>query len=180
MEQATVISFAGRCYSARAGRLEEALVYATRARQAGDVLNNARLRALRVMESEPYLYQGNWEAVVRVVEEYLPAAWEIREWPAILFSSAWLAIAYLKLGKLDNAKGILDRVFREAPLRTFIEGRGAGTGVWGFAFVKIALAKLHLAAGDTGQALEAAHDGLSFAQRHRLPSRTGRRPSCSR
>ena len=41
------------------------------------------------------------------LERALPVAWEIREWNAVLCSSAWLAIAYLKLGKADDAKRIL-------------------------------------------------------------------------
>ena len=93
----------------------------------------------------------------------MPAAWEIREWNAVLCSSAWLAIAYLKLGKRDDAKRILDRVLKEVPFRAL----GAGD-VHGVAFSKIALAQLHLAVGDASQALSAASSALGFAEQYRL------------
>ncbi|MGC2198807.1 MAG: hypothetical protein WA633_01450, partial [Stellaceae bacterium] len=108
------------------------------------------------------LYKGDWDAVVRVAENALPAAWEIREWVAVLFSSAWLAIAYLKLGELDDAKRILDRVFKEVPLRAL------PTNIHGVAFAQIALAQLHLATGNTGEALRAAGTALGIATQHRL------------
>ena len=77
--------------------MEEALVYARRAYEAGVALDDMRLRALRSMEAEPHMYKGDWDAVVEVVEKALPAAWEIREWTAVLFSSAWLAIMNTRL-----------------------------------------------------------------------------------
>ena len=120
LQQAIIMTFGGRCYSARAGRLEEAFVYARRAHEAGDVLDNARLRALRAMEAEPYLYQGDWNAVIEVAERALPAAWEIREWLVVGCASAWLAMSYLKMGKIDDARRVLDRVFKEAPLRSIV------------------------------------------------------------
>ena len=135
LEQAIVMTYGGRCYAARAGRLEESLVYARRAYEAGDALDDARLRALRSMEAETYMYQGDWNAVVGVAETALPAAWEIREWNVVLCSSAWLAIAYLKLGKPDDAKRILDRVIKEIPVRTFSAAAVSGA-VHGVAFRK--------------------------------------------
>ena len=167
LEQAIVMTYGGRCYGARAGRLEESLVYARRAYEAGAALDDMRLRALRSMEAEPHMYKGDWNAVVRVAEEALPAAWEIREWNAVLCSSAWLTIAYLKLRKPDDAKRILDRVFNEVPRRAFSAASVAGS-VHGVAFSKIALAQLDLAAGDTGQALSSANKSLEFAEQYRL------------
>ncbi len=167
LEQAIVMTYGGRCYGARAGRLEESLVYARRAYEAGIALDDKRLRALRGMEAEPYMYKGDWNAVVRVAEEALPAAWEIREWNAVLCSSAWLAIAYLKLEKPDDAKRVLDRVLKEVPFRAF-SAAGAAGSVHGVAFSKIALAQLYLAVGDTGQALSAANMALEFAEEYRL------------
>jgi len=167
LQQAIVMTYGGRCYGARAGRLEEALVYARRAYEAGVALGDMRLRALRSMEAEPHMYKGDWNAVVRVAEQALPAAWEIREWNAVLCSSAWLAIAYLKLGKPDDAKRILDRVFKDVPLRAFSAAGVAGS-VHGVAFSKIALAQLDLAAGDAEQALSSANKSLEFAEQYQL------------
>ena len=157
------MSYGGRCYSARAGRLEEAFVYARRTHEAGDALDNARLRALRAMEAEPYLYQGDWNAAIEVAERALPAAWEIREWLAVGCASAWLAMSYLMLGKIDDARRVLDRVFKEAPLRVIGQ-----SNVNGVVLCWIALAQLHLAAGDTSQALSAANMALQIAEERRL------------
>ena len=52
-------------------------------------------------------------------EKALPVAWEIREWAVVLFSSAWLALARLKLGQPDKAQRVLDRVYTEAPRRIY-------------------------------------------------------------
>ena len=163
LQQAMIMTAGGRCYSARAGQLEDALRYADRVRDAADALDNPQLRAWIAMNAEPHMYKGDWDAVVEVVEKALPAAWEIREWTAVLFSSAWLAIAYLKLGKADDAKRVLDRMFKEVPLRTF-----GPLGMHGVAFAQIALAQLHLAVGDTDQALSAADRALGIAEQYRL------------
>jgi tetratricopeptide (TPR) repeat protein len=163
LQQAIMMTLGGRCYGARAGRLDEAFVYARRAHEAGDVLDNAQLRALRAMEAEPYLYQGDWNAAIEVAERALPAAWEIREWLAVGCASAWLAMSYLKLGKIDDARRVLDRVFKEAPLRVIVR-----SAVHAVVLPWIALAQLHLAAGDTGQALSAANMALQIAEERRL------------
>jgi tetratricopeptide (TPR) repeat protein len=167
LQQAVVMTYGGRCYGARAGRLDESLAYARRAYEAGDELDDAKLRALRAMEAEPYMYKGDWDAVVRVAEQGLPKAWEIREWNAVLCSSVWLSMAYLKLGKPDDAKRILDRAFKEVPFRG-IGAAGMATSVHGVALTKIVLAQLHLAVGDTAQALSAAEMALEFAEQYRL------------
>ena len=99
----------GRCYSARAGKLDQALVFAGRVREVADALNNAELRAWCAMEAEPYYYRGLWDEAVLAAEEALPVAWEIGEWAVVFFSSAWLALAYLKLGQPDKARRVLDR-----------------------------------------------------------------------
>ncbi len=78
-----------------------------------------------------------------------------------------MAIAFLKLGKPNDAKRILDRVFKEVPLRAF-SAAGAAGSVHGVAFSKIALAQLHLAVGDISQALNAANMALEFAEQYRL------------
>jgi tetratricopeptide (TPR) repeat protein len=78
-----------------------------------------------------------------------------------------VGFAYLKLGKSDDAKRILDRVFKEVPLRAF-NAAGVAGSVHGVAFSKIALAQLDLATGDTGQALSSANKSLEFAEQYRL------------
>jgi class 3 adenylate cyclase/tetratricopeptide (TPR) repeat protein len=118
-EQAYAMVVGGRCWCARAGKLEEALSYAARAREIGEAMDNAVLRAWGAMEGEPYMYKGHWEEVVRVVEEGLPFAWEIGEWLVILASSSVLGIAYLKLGRFEDAKRVLGQALKESQVRTF-------------------------------------------------------------
>ena len=69
------------------------------------------------MNAEPYYYRGLWDEAVWLPRSALPVAWEIGEWAVIMFSSAWLAMAYSKLGQSDNARRILDRLFNEMPAR---------------------------------------------------------------
>ena len=157
------MSAGGRCYSARAGRLDEALAYADRVQEGCDALDSARLRAWIAMNAEPHLYRGDWEAVVRIAENALPSAWEIREWVVVVFASAWLTIAYLKLGRAADAKQVLDRVFKEVPLRTF-----SASTMHAVAFVNLTLAQLHLAGGNLGQALSAAGTALRVAERYQV------------
>ncbi len=113
-EQAMQMVSVGRCYCSRAGRLAEALDYAAHARTIGEGLDDARVRAWGAMEAEPYMYKGLWGEVTRVAEQGLPVAWEIREWTVILFASAWLGLALLRLGRLDDAMRVLGRARKEA------------------------------------------------------------------
>ena len=156
------ISAGGRCYSARAGRLDDSLRYAERVHEVSDAIDSPRLRAWIAMNSEAHLYRGDWQTVVRIAESALPAAWEIREWVVVVFASAWLAIAYLKLGRTSEAKQLLDRVFKEVPLRAF-----PANAMHAVAFVHVALAQLHLASGNTGQALSTAGTALRVAEQYR-------------
>jgi tetratricopeptide (TPR) repeat protein len=146
----------GRCYSSRAGRIDDALQYAARAREIGEALGDSQLRAWRAMEAEPYLYRGQWAEAARVAEENLPVALEIGEWDVVLFASGFLGMAYVKLGRLEEAKRVLDRAAREAGVRP------------GFAyprsFVQIAVAQLHLALGEPARAVEAARQALALAE----------------
>jgi tetratricopeptide (TPR) repeat protein len=159
--QGFLMASQGRCNNARAGRLEEAFRYAARAREAGDTLNDPRLRAWRAMEAEPYMYKGLWDRAALSAEEALPAAWQIGEWPVVLFSSAWLAIVYLKLGRLAEARRLLDRTFKEMPARVL------GPLAWVNAYTQIALAQVHLAFGELGQALNVAGQALAVAKQGR-------------
>ena len=109
----------GRCYSARAGKLDQALVFARQARSVADELDDPELRAWTAMEAEPLYYRGLWDEAVRIAENALPVAWEIREWGVILFSSTWVALACLKLKQSDKAQRVLERVLTEAPHLSF-------------------------------------------------------------
>jgi len=151
------MGYTGRCYSCRAGRLGEAFAYAAGAREAATVAGDPRLHVWRAMEAEPYLYQGRWEEVIRAAEEGLPESYEIREWTAVLFASAWLGIAYTKLGRLNEARGVVGRALREGEAR-------AGTPYY-YTYLQIALAQIHLAASEPGDALVVAQKARELAER---------------
>jgi hypothetical protein len=65
-DEAMDMVIGGRCYSSRAGKVQDALDYAARAREIGEALGDSRLRACRAMEGEPNFYKGLWPEVVRV------------------------------------------------------------------------------------------------------------------
>jgi tetratricopeptide (TPR) repeat protein len=155
-DQAYTMASGGRCYCAREGKLDEALKYAARAREIGEAMGDARLRAWGAMEAEPYMYKGLWKNVVRVAEEGLPVAWKIREWPVIFWSSGWLGIAYLKLGRLEDAKRILDRLLKEIEARTILP--------YFITYLQIAAAQLQLAIGEPEKALGASRKALQLAE----------------
>ena len=159
-EQAYAMEVGGRCWCARAGKLEEALSYAARAREIGEAMDNAMLRAWGAMEAEPYMYKGLWEQVVRVAEEGLPTAWEIGEWFVIFFSSSWLGFAYLKLGRLEDAKRVLGRALKESQARSFRPFR--------INYLQIQVAHLHLSLGEPDEALDAARNALELAESNRF------------
>jgi class 3 adenylate cyclase/tetratricopeptide (TPR) repeat protein len=131
-----IMAMSGRCHSSRAGRMEQALSYATRARATTEAIGDARLRAWCGMEAEPYMYQGRWEDVVRVGEEGLRAAWEILEWTPIYFISAWTGLAYLKLRRLEDARRVVSRAVREAGARAVVP--------FLITYLHVTLAQLHL------------------------------------
>jgi class 3 adenylate cyclase/tetratricopeptide (TPR) repeat protein len=160
LQQGFMMAGEGRCFHARAGKLNESLMYAARVREAGDVLDNARLRAFRAMEAEPLLYKGDWNKLVLAVEGALPAAWETGEWHVVLWSSAWLAIAYLKLARLPEARRVLDRALNEVPAR--------GHYTFTIAITQLALAQVHLVAGEIEQASNAAGRALSVSEQNQF------------
>ena len=149
----------GRCYSSRAGKLDRALVLAGRVSDIADALDSAELRAWRAWAAEPYFYKGLWDEVVLAAEEALPVAWEIGEWSAVFFSSAWLALAYLKLGQPDKARRVLDRVFKEAPARLY------KTSVYAIPYAQIARAEVHLITGHHNEALSILRQALAASER---------------
>ena len=111
------------------------------------------------MEAETYLYKGSWREAVLSTEEALPAAWKTGEWDVVLWSSAWAATAYLKLGQPADARRLLDRALNEVPAR--------GQRAWTIAVAQIALALVHLVTGDVYQALSAARRALDLAEQDR-------------
>ena len=155
-DQAYEMATSGRCYSARAGHLPKALDYAMRARALSDGLGDARLKAWRAMEAEPYMYKGLWPDVIRVVEESLPLSWEIREWSVVFWTSAWGAIAHLKLGQHEEARRLLDRAIPECEATSYGHG-------WHMIFLQVALAELELSLGNVPAALIAAHRAVDNA-----------------
>jgi predicted ATPase/class 3 adenylate cyclase len=148
----------GRCYSARAGKLDQALLFAGQARSVADELDDPELRAWTAMEAEPLYYRGLWDEAVRTAENALPVAWEIREWGVVLFSSAWLALACLKLKQSDKAQRVLERVFTEAPHLAF-----------SIQYAQIAYAEVQLATGRLGEALDTVRQALTVARNRRFP-----------
>jgi DNA-binding winged helix-turn-helix (wHTH) protein/tetratricopeptide (TPR) repeat protein len=162
------LAMGGRCFSARAGNFTVSLDYARLGRATADKLGDARMRVWSAMEAEPYMYMGLWDKVIGVAEEWLPLAWEIREWPVVLWSSAWLAIAYLKLKQPARAKQVLERAFAEMPTRA-LDDREAYAVPYG----RIAVAQLRLQMGNLRLALDAARQALISAQETRAPLEEG-------
>jgi class 3 adenylate cyclase/tetratricopeptide (TPR) repeat protein len=156
-DQAYEMATSGRCYSSRAGHLARALDYAMRARTLGDGLGDARLKSWRTMEAEPYMYKGLWPDVIRVVEEGLPLSMEIREWPVIFWTSAWGAIAHVKLGQHEKARRLLDHAIPECESL-------AHSYRWNLIFLQVALTELELSLRNVPAALTAAHRAVDIAR----------------
>ncbi len=154
--QAFTMTGIGRCYCARAGRLDDALDYAERSHAIGQKLGDARLRAWRAMVAEPYMYKGLWEQVVQAAEEGLPVAREIGEWSVFVWVSCWLGMAHLKLGRPEEARRVLGRARSEAQARRMPP--------YSMTYLHIGLAQLYLALGEPAESLEAARQALKFAE----------------
>ena len=102
------------------------------------------------------MYKGIWERVVQVAEKGLRVATEIGEWSVIFWSSSWLGIAFLKLGRLEDARRILDRPLKESQARE--------VHPFFIAYLQIAVTQLHLALGEPEKALDAARKALHLAE----------------
>jgi tetratricopeptide (TPR) repeat protein len=158
VQHAMSINYGGRCYSARAGWLADSLRYACEFREIATELGTAPLLAWRAMEAEPYLYQGAWTDVIRVAEESLPIAWQIGETDVILFGSAWLGLAYLKVGRLAEARRVIDRAIAQWQA-------SRDSTPFSLTYLSIAAALTRLAGGETEAALETARKALNYADR---------------
>ena len=165
-QHAMNLTYGGRCYSARAGRLADSLRYAAAFREIAVEQNDARLLAWQAMEAEPYIYQGAWDDAVRVAEESLPIAWRIGEMGVILFASAWLAQAQLKLGRAAEARRVVDRAWEHAQT-----SRDAVP--FALAYLASTAALTRLAAGEVEAALQMARRGLDHAERSGFPLEQG-------
>lgn len=158
VQHAMSINYGGRCYSARAGRLTDSLRYACEFREIAAELGTAPLLAWRAMEAEPYLYKGAWNDVIRVAEESLPIAWQIGETDVIVFGSAWLGLAYLKVGRLAEARRVIDRAIAQWQA-------SRDSTPFSLTYLSIAAALTRVAEGKTEAALEAARTALDYADR---------------
>lgn len=157
VRQGLAMAGEGRCFSARAGRLEDSLRYASRARKIAETTDDLQLKTWLAMESEAYIYKGLWEETVRVAEEGLPDAWELGDWFVVLFTSSWAAIACVKLGRLKDARRFLDKT---------LTGFGQRVGFdYPQAYFRMALGQVQLASGETEMALMTAHSAVEMAER---------------
>ncbi|MDX2459356.1 MAG: AAA family ATPase [Gammaproteobacteria bacterium] len=148
----------GRCYHARAGKLKTSLHYARRMREIAERTGNRQLNSWLAMESEPYLYKGEWNRTIESAEEGLPSAWELGNWNVVLFSSAWATIAHIKLGQLDAAQELMGRAMKEADRRATHDHPKM--------YPRIALSQLELALGNRQAAMSAAREAHSMAERN--------------
>lgn len=99
----------GRCFNARAGRLNYSLELAARAREISKQHGDTLLRSWLAMEAEPHMYIGDWPSVTDVVENDLPTALKIGNWFVATYVCSWAAFAYLKMNRLDEARRIIDQ-----------------------------------------------------------------------
>jgi class 3 adenylate cyclase/tetratricopeptide (TPR) repeat protein len=166
VEEATSVNGGGRCWAARAGRLEESLAFAARFRRLASELDDVSLLALRAMEAEPYVYLGWWQDAVRVAEESLPIAFRIAESTSAMFPSAWLGFAYLKLGRSDDARQVLDRALRWGETRI-------GLRAFATAYLTMVRAFAYLTEGDHAQATDWARRALRLAEEGRYTLERG-------
>ena len=175
MRQATYMASGGRCYNARAGQARSGARF-RRARARGRRCPRQCRAAGLVRDGGRALSttEGFGTKPSLAAEEALPVAWEIGEWAVVFFSSAWLAIAYLKLGQPDKARRVLDRVFNEAPARI------VKSQAYAIAYAQIALAQIHLTTGQLQRGPEYRSPGAAAAEQRLLPSRRSRGPSRSR
>ncbi len=160
-----VLAGAGRCFYARAGRLDEAFRCARRAREIAEGIDAPRLKAWMAMEAEPFFYKGLWEETVRVVEEDISTAWDIGTWDVILWTYAWSAIACLKLERADDAARLIDEAMTEAATR-------AGND-FPKIYILIALAQLQVVKGDPRGAIETGQQALALAEQAANPLEQG-------
>ncbi|ATU94371.1 ATP-binding protein [Phyllobacterium zundukense] len=151
------VAGAGRCYNARAGRLERSLEFAAMARGIAASTHDLQVRSWLAMEAEPWFYKGLWHRVVRVVELNLSTAWENGRWSVVLWASGWGAIACLKLNRISDARALLEPAMKTAARRMDDD--------YCKIYPHIALSQLHIAEGDAAAGLQSAKRALNLAER---------------
>jgi tetratricopeptide (TPR) repeat protein len=163
--QCGTLAGTGRCYYARAGRLDVAFRCARRAREIAEEIDVPRLKAWMAMEAEPFFYKGLWEETVQVVEEEISTAWVIGAWNVILWTYAWAAIACLKLERTDDAAKLIDEAMTKAATRTGSD--------FPKIYILIARAQLQVIKGDPRGAIETGQQALALAERAANPLEQG-------
>jgi len=113
------------------------------------------------MEGEPYFYLGRWDEVLSATGESLPLAFEVGEYSPIVFASSWRGLAALKLGRLEEARRVLDRAL------AFATSSAIGTA-FALTYLTQARALLHLAAGQLDDALISARKAIEFGHQSRF------------
>ena len=151
----------GRCYRARAGKLQEALRLAERARCIAEETQDLKLRSWLAIESEPQMYKGAWRETTQVAQEHLPFAWSVGNWAVVLWSSAFATVAEVKLGNLDRADALIEKALVEA-------APPAGDD-FPKIYPQIALGQLRLAQGANDLAMAAAKQAMRHTERAMLP-----------
>jgi class 3 adenylate cyclase/tetratricopeptide (TPR) repeat protein len=153
------IALAGtaRCYSARAGLLGESLQFADAARRIAADTGNLIVKSWLPMEAEPLMYKGLWERTVEVAEEGLPVAREIGDWFVVLYISAWAAISYLKLDRLEDARRMVDEAVKTAAQQAAESNANA--------YRKIVLSQVLLAEGKFDEARRIGREALEQCER---------------
>jgi tetratricopeptide (TPR) repeat protein len=156
-ELGAFVAGAGRCFNARAGRLERSLEFAAMARGIAASTYDLKVRSWLAMEAEPWFYKGLWHRVVRVVELNLSTAWANGRWSVVLWASGWGAIACLKLNRISDARALLEPALKTAARRMDDD--------FSKIYPHIALSQLHIAEGDAAAGLESAKRALNLAER---------------
>ena len=116
-QQALTITSVGRCWAARAGQLDDSLSYARRFTAMADEQGDTSPASVVRDEWRTVLLPRTMGRGDQRRRETLPLAWQIAEYSPIVFGSAWRGLALLKLGRLDEARRVLDRALTFATSR---------------------------------------------------------------
>ena len=96
----------------------------------------------------------------------MPIAYKIAESTSVMFPSAWVGLAYLKLGRTDDARRVLDRALRWGETRI-------GLRAFATAYLTMVRAFAYLTHGDHAQAIAWARRALRLADEGRFTLERG-------